>query len=70
MVFGTSDKEKSHAVGPGAGMCKQSSSHLWMHAIDGLAKVADVIDLLPKLLSLRSWWLWHVELHVEKVQIG
>lgn len=70
MVFGTSDKEKSQAVGPGAGMCKQSLSHLWMHAIDGLAKVTDVIDLLPKLLSFRSWWLWDVELHVEKVQIG
>lgn len=70
MVFSTSDKEKSQELGPGAGMCKQSSSHLWMHAIDGLTKVTDVIDLLPKLLSFRSWWLWDVELNVEKVQIG
>lgn len=55
MVFSTADKEKSQAlVGPGAGMCKQSSSHLWMHTIDGLTKVTDVIDLLPKLLSFRS----------------
>lgn len=70
MVFSTSDKEKSQALDPGAGMCKQSSSHLWMHATDGLPKVTDVTDLLLKLLSFRSRWLWDVELNAEKVQIG
>lgn len=54
MVFSTSDKEKNKALGPGAGMCKQSSSHLCVHAMDRLTKVTDVIDFLPKLLSFRS----------------
>lgn len=54
MMFSTSEKEKNQALIPGAGMCKQTLSHLFVHAIDGLNKVTNVINLLPKLHSFRN----------------